>query len=143
MNISVFTFCMSCLTDPVLPSSQPCLQENSFDQIRVYASTFSSGLNSCISAHFNTSLQVKALLCCAHLSCTSTALDKPAHIITARAAVPYTHQAVGEGDGACGHFGFLLTFEFVCCCFLKPGCELCQVFIKVLFRKEHKDHQSF
>lgn len=53
----------------------------------------------------------------------------------------HTHQAICKGDGACCHFSFLLTFEFVCCGFLKLGREFGQVFIKVLFRKEHEVRQ--
>lgn len=68
-------------------------------------------------------------------------LTSSANIIKAQAAESHTHQTICKGDGACGHFSFLLTFEFVGCCFLKLGCEFGQVFIKVLFMKEHKVYQ--
>ena len=48
------------------------------------------------------------------------------------------HQTVCQGNGACGWFCFLLALELVCSGFLKLGCQLGQVLIKVLIGQTHR-----
>ena len=47
------------------------------------------------------------------------------------------HQTVGQWNGARCRLCFLLALELVCSGFLKLGCELCQVLIKVLIGQRH------